>query len=34
MNGAYIDPIDIKNSFAYENPRKQIKMRLERYDIR
>ena len=34
MNGAYIDPIDIKNSFAYENPRKQVEMRLERYDIR
>ncbi len=34
MNGAYIDPIDIKNSFAYENPRKQIEMRLPQYDIR
>lgn len=34
MNGAYIDPIDIKNSFEFENPRKQIEMRLEKYGIR
>lgn len=34
MNGAYIDPIDIKNSFVNENPRKQIEMRLERYGIK
>ena len=33
-NGAYIDPIDIKNSFVNENPRKQIEKRLESYDIR